>query len=292
MPRNLLLSAVFLCALWASAAAGDEEALLEALFVESGMDHQVSQLGNLIRTDFDEAIAAGIANEALPPGLVPKVRDALKLVFAPEPIKATLVAEWQRTLDGEDLQAVLDWLRSPIGRECTRLEAAASSPLGYLDMQQFATDLVHAPPSRERTAILREIDAVTKMTETTVEVAMNTQLAVVAAITDKLPRDQGTAYDQVAALIERDRPRVEVAAREETLVSLLFTYRSLSDDELRRLLAFARSAPGARYYEASAAGLGKAILDGTYAMGEVIAASLGTCEQGRGTDAAGECAVR
>jgi len=271
MRLKILLLVVVFFVLPATAIAQDsKEALLQDLYGKSGLEKQIVQLPMVIQVGFDQAVAGNDRLKAMPRNVIGEIRASIRTVFAPENIKRTILDECREKLDVDDLKKVMAWLDSPTGRKFTQLEEAASTPEKYSEMQQFAQTLQESPPLPKRLGIIRRLDDAVKATETSVEVAMNTQLAITIAIAASLPKEQQPTYDYLAAAVEQTRPQIEPAMRAQTIVSLLYTYSSVTDAELGRYIDFASSPTGGSYQEAAVSGLKKALLGGCYEWGESI----------------------
>ena len=255
-------------------AQDNKEALVQELYRKSGLENQVVQIPALMQLGFDQASAADDQLGAMPRSVQLQIREAFKYAYAPDTIKATITAECREGLSASDVKKVLAWLNSALGQQCTRLEEAATDPKKYQEIQKFASQLSASPPSQDRIKIIQQLDAAVKATDTSVEVAMNMQLAVAIAIVASMPVEQQPARDQLTASIEQSRPQLEYALRNQTLVSMLYTYQSLTDQELNRYIAFASSPSGTNYHTVVSAGMQKALLQGGYKLGESIAEIL------------------
>ncbi|WP_319521701.1 DUF2059 domain-containing protein [uncultured Desulfosarcina sp.] len=269
--KILQLAIVFLVLPLTTTAQDSKEALLQDLYGKSGLEEQIVQLPMVIQVGFDQVAATDDRLKAIPRIVIGEIRASIETVFAPENIKRAILGECREKLSIDDLKKVLAWLDSPLGRKFTQLEEAASTPEKYTEMQQFAQTLQKSPPLPERLEIIGRLDDAVKATETSVEVAMNTQLAITIAIVASLPKEQQPAYDNLAAVVEQTRPQIEGAMRAQTIVSLLYTYRNVTETELDQYIEFASSPTGKNYHDAAVSGLKKALLEGSYSWGETIA---------------------
>jgi len=272
--KTLLWAIVFFVLPGAAMAQDNKETLIKKLYGKSGMEKQIEQMPMLMQVVFEQAVASDDRLKAMPRSVIDEARSSIKTVFASENIKNTILGECRETLSHDDLKKVLYWLESPIGRQFTQLEEVASTPEKYIEMQQFASQLQKSPPEPERVKILQQLDSAVKATETSVEVAMNTQLAVAIAITASLPKEQQPTYDKLVAAIEQNRPQIENAARIQTLVFALYTYGGVTYADLGQYIAFASSPAGTNYHNAIISGLKKALLEGAFKWGESIADSI------------------
>ena len=274
-----LLPAVALCLIPLAGMAEDTKAtLIDQLYRQSGMERQMEQLPMIIQVAFDQAAADHTHFRKLPRSVVAEMRGAVTAAYDPEIIKRAIMDECHETLSIEDLNQVLGWLRSPLGRRITRLEESAASPESFLALQRYAVEVQQTPPPPERLAVVQQLDAAVKVTETGVEIAMNTQLAVAMAVLASLPVEQQPTPANLAAALEQQRAQIQNLVRNQTLISLLYTYRGITDDEILEYIAFASSSAGVRYHDASIAGFKSALLEGGYKWGESIGEILNHSE--------------
>ena len=252
-------------------AQNQNDALIQALYVKSGLEKQVEQVPLLIRAGLDQEVLENDRIKRMPRKAIAAISGALQEAFAPDSLKKTILGEVRENLTIEDVTKVLEWLDSPIGRKCTQLEEAASTPEALVEIQQYAAQLQNSTPTADRLRILRKLDSALKATETNVEIAINIQLGVAAAIIALLPLEQQRPLADIPAEIEKNRPHIEAVMRQQTLVFLLYAYRSITNAELERYIEFATSPTGSKYHVVAISGLKKALLDGSIKWGEAIA---------------------
>ena len=244
---------------------------IQSLYVKSGIDKQVRQLPLLIRASVVQALEQDDRIKELPRHTKSAIIGSVQQGFSPERIKKTIIKEVKASMTVKDLDTVLKWLNSPFGKKLTRLEEAASTPETLSEIKKFAARLKQAPPAAKRLDILRRLDAAVKATETNVEIAMNTQLAVALAVVKSLPDEQQESFEDIAAQLKKNRPQIEAVMKSQTIVFALYTYQSLTDKELESYIRFATSPAGVKYHEATISGFKKALLDGSLKWGESIA---------------------
>ena len=240
------------------------------LYVKSGMQKQVEQLPSVIQALFDQSVPEDDQARKLPKEILSAMRASVPKAFAPERLKETILAELTGKLTAQDIKDTLQWLDSPIGRKCTKLEEAASTPEAEAEMQQYAARLHDSPPTAERLKVLRELDSAAKVTGNAVEMAIQTQVAVALAVNATLPVEQQKPLEDVYSEIEKTGPAIEASVRSQTLISQLWTYRSLTEAEIQLYTEFAKSPAGSKYNSAAMAALDKANLQGAAKWGELI----------------------
>ncbi len=268
--RTILLT-MFLLMLPVIAHAQNQNDLIQSLYLKSGIDKQVRQLPLLIQASVKQAFEQDDRIKDLPRHTKSAISGSVQEAFSAERFKKIIIKEVKTSMTVKDLDNVLKWLDSPLGKKCTRLEDAASTPETLSEVKKFAARLKQAPPAANRLDILRRLDSAVKATETNVEIAMNTQLAVAFAVVKSLPIEQQGPLKDIAAQLEKNRPQIEAAMKSQTLLFALYTYHGLTNGELETYIRFATSPAGVKYHGATISGFKKALLNGSIKWGESIA---------------------
>lgn len=271
MRLKALLCASILCLLpLAAGAQGSDDALVRELYVKSGMEKQLRELPLVIEATLEREAMEDDDIKKLPSNVRSAIQTSAKKAFSAESMQKIILPELREKLTGGDIRKVLEWLDSPLGKKCTQLEEAASTPEAVAEMDQYAQQVSKKPPSAERLYVLRQLDSATKVTESAVEMAINTQIAVTVAIMATLPRENQRSFDDIVKEIEKHRSEVEAQVRSETLLSLLYTYRSLTEAEIQRYTQFSASPAGEKFNTVSIAAFKKAFLESSIRWGKAI----------------------
>jgi hypothetical protein len=254
----------------AASAQSQKDALVQELYVKSGMEKQLAQIPAIIQADFDQAALKDSHLQDLPKNLVSAIRDLIPEAFTSENLKKTMLAELGDKLTVQDLKQVLKWLDSPLGKKCTRLEEAATTPEVLAELEQYAAQIKNSPPSARRLELITKLDAATKATENNVQIAINNQIAVALALNATYPLEQQQPPDFFAREMKKIAPQIEAALRKETLLSLLYTYRTLTDAETKKYIEFLRSPAGSKYTSVSTVAIKKAHFNGSIKWGKAV----------------------
>ncbi len=255
-------------------AQNQNEALVRELYAKSGMEKQLEQVPLMIQAGFDQAALEDDHIRQLPGNLISTMKALAKDAFAARGLRETMLSELKEKLTVQDLKEVLRWLNSPMGKKCTRLEEAASTPETLSAMQQYAAGLQNSPPTAERLNVLRQLDSAVRATESSVEIAIGSQVAVASAIISTFPVEQQRPVADIARELEKERPQIEAAARMQTLLSLLYTYRSLTEAEVQEYIAFTTSPAGSKYHAVAIAAFKKALFVGSAKWGKAIGKAI------------------
>lgn len=247
---------------------------IRELFVKSGLEKQLEQVPLVIQATFEQASQADKNIQKLPSNISSIMKVSIRDAFKPTSLKEAMLTAIKAKLATQDIKEVLVWLDSPLGKKCTQLEEGASTPEAMVKMQKYAAQLQNSPPTTERLNIIRKLDSAVKGTEGGVELAINSQIAVAMATISTLPPEQRRSLESISREFEKNRPQLEAMVRSQVLLSFLYTYRSLTDDEIQQYLDFAASPAGARFISVTEEALKKAFLAGSVRWGKSIGEAI------------------
>ncbi len=271
-----LISALLLPAIAAGQVPDARQ--LDRLYLKSGLADLVEQIPAGVQAGFAQAFGQD-ASGHLSPQQHKIILSRIPMAYAPEDMRPGIIEVLAARLTAADVETVLVWLDSPLGRKCTALESAAAAPEALAAMQGFAEELQQSPPAPERVALLGELAEAVKAAENAVEVVMNTQLAVAAGMSAMLPREQQKPLEVIRNQLEQYRPQITAAMQNQTVLAFLYTYRSLSEDEIRQYLQFAKSEEGERYHAAASDGIEQVLTAGALKLGVMISEIIQATEQ-------------
>jgi len=268
-PIFLCYVAVFICLFPAITSADDyKDDLLNELYEKSGLEVQVKHFPELIMSGFDMAIKQQAANnQTLPVDNVNKIKELISDYYAPDIMKNAVLKSFEENLSIEIIQAVLNWLNSNLGGKCTLLEEKASTPEAFVAMQQYAQNLQNSPPSGQRIEIIKKFDESVRATESSVNIAMNTQFGIRTAVASIFQPVSKEMLTKIAEGVDKNRQQIKSAVQPVVMVSLLYTYQSLSDNELGEYIDFAASESGKKYHDVTVETMQAAFRDASFNFG-------------------------
>jgi Uncharacterized protein conserved in bacteria (DUF2059) len=274
MRSKICLWAIFLSLLPIISYAQNQNSPIQELYIKSGLEVQLGQIPASIQAKFDQSIEEQGGAQKLPKAVLSDMKASIAVAFAPEGLKEVILAELSEKLTAQDIKEALNWFDSPVGRKCTKLEEAASAPEAQKEIVQYAARLKDSPPSAERLKAVRGLDSAVKATESAVDIAINSQVAIAMAVIATFPVERQRSLEDVSREAEKARPVLESAVRSYVLVSQLYTYESLSEAEIERYTEFAKSPVGLKFGSTFTTALKKALLRGAVKWGRLIGESI------------------
>jgi hypothetical protein len=222
------------------ASAPERPALVNEVLELSGLREKMAQLPNLVYGQLrtQPAPPDASAGEA--------VARALKDSFQGDRLYSALADRVARRFDPSRGATVAAILRTDLSRRMARLEVEASRPEMLATMMAFAARImISERPAPTRVDLVRRLDIATGATTMTLAIDVAARQGVTRVVDVVLPpaqrRNPPATLDRSLSGLS---PDATASARTATEVALLFTYRSVSDDDLARYVAFAESEDG------------------------------------------------
>jgi hypothetical protein len=137
----------------------------------------------------------------------------------------------------ETLTNLVNWCNSPLGRKVTTAEIQASGPDRAAKINQYRSVMKINPPSNRRLELLRSMQFDARTVEYSIKgitAFMKGIRSVAVVFANKLPPLPANYETQLQA-------RLTPALTEAGMLSALYTYRSITDDELFAYSKFIKS---------------------------------------------------
>jgi hypothetical protein len=247
---------VLVCAIVVIGAAGAAVAerpravppLVDEMLKLSGVTRQLAQLPDAIIEGFGQRAAQLDARTA------ETQRKILRESYRPDALYPILVAAVTERYDERQARAVVQAFQTPLFRRLQALEEVAVGPDAAARIRAFSERLVDNRPSVERHVLIRRLD--TAMGATSV------QLEMMGATIQGLSSSMGAGApnrEQVRGIMAGVQEQGVVPMKNHVLLSLLFAYQTVGDDELRDYLAFWESSAGRWFVTTVSTGLVQAV---------------------------------
>jgi len=240
--------------------------LVDELIELAGIKYQLEQ----ITVQIKEGVSQGARDSGGYKTEVGKLNDTIDDLFNAEKVSRDIAFSLYKGMSQNEIQQVLHWLTSPLGQRITQLENEASSSSSYEHMLAIAPELQSRYRGTKRLQMLNELDHSIQATQATVELALNTQLAIAVSVLSLQENADSPEYEDIRAYIEKHRPQVLAHANYQIVTSFMYTYMSLTEDELSEYIEFARSEGGAKYHAIYINSLSRVLVSSFRAISEYI----------------------
>jgi len=254
----------------AEVAAVPAEDLAPVPSLEAGIAEHMRDMTLAIRRGFDQATNQDDRIQQVSKDFYTTVKEIVGESFAAERLDAVVERHMEAQLDQAEMGQIIDWLNSPLGRECSDLFRTSLMSEYPAELQAFLTAVQKSPPQSSRLALMRELAHATKAIETRLEIAVATQLVTTTVVDATLPSLQQRKFSEIFDAVEKDRPLLEPKAEHRITYFLLYRCRSLSDAELEQYIASVRSGIGAQYYRSLYTSIKLALMDASISFGSAM----------------------
>jgi hypothetical protein len=197
-----------------------------------------------IREMFARDVAAALSAEQLAAVTAAAERGFRIDVFEPPALNALA-----QNLDSATVAKAHAFLISDLGRRMVAADVAAAS-LGEATIDKVMSGEISAPTTPKRDALFEKLERATRSTESTVQVflSMGQAVAVGTAIGSGL--DQKSVAERAEKSGEASRAELQTNMRVPMRRFLAYSYRDMSDSDLKHLLSFLESPAGVHYVTA------------------------------------------
>jgi hypothetical protein len=254
--------------LYAAQSAVDIETAAK-IYQDAAIREQVrASLGSMpahIRQLFSADTAAKLSDEQLN-----AVTAAAKRGFRIDVFEAPALSALAANLDPPTVKKVDAFLESDLGRRMVAADTATAT-LEEPEIDKIMNGEISAPSTPQRDALFDKLERASHSTESTVQIFLSMGQAVAIGTAVGSGRDKASVTESARKSGESTRTELEQSMREPLRHYLAYSYRDLSDADLKHLLTFLESPPGKRYVSAYIASLGA----GFDAMGRRCGEQLG-----------------
>ena len=251
--RSFLLT-IILCVLPPITPAAEADDDIDLLLRLAGVTDQVNRFPQLIKDGMRQAqLDEALISQRNFSAMLLRTDDTI----VPDEILAEVRYALQQALSQEDIERLLAWYRSDLGREITALEARAGTPEAVAQMEGMAFELLE---ESERVEFAQRIDRIVGATELTVNIQEYTGVAVFSAITLALRPD--SAYEEIGRFRQQMadmRPMFREPAERMVIASFVYTYQPLDAAELEKFETFLRRVETMRFNRTVVEGLGRGL---------------------------------
>ncbi len=163
--------------------------------------------------------------------------------FAAEPILAKTESELVAHYDPAHAAAILAWYASPLGKRVRTASEAVNTVVGQSELAAYAEGLQADPPSQQRLTLVAELDAATESTAQLTELVIQMSRSLTAGMARVMAPDDPAASSVADDELESMRQQLGPMMRNQIFVTLLFTLRNFTDEDVAAYLAFSGSEP-------------------------------------------------
>jgi hypothetical protein len=224
--------------------AAARDAQVDEILELSGFTRQLRRMPEEIQARIREQRAASPR-----PDVHDRIAETYARVLTTEALENRVRAVFVERFDVGHALAYLEWARGSVSRRLNAAEAEAASPAGRAQLARYAATLQKVPPPVRRAGLIRQVVEVTGVVDVSLDVLFAMARATARAIDAAQPPGKKMKPGQLEAQISAARQKAWEPMRVNAVVTLLFTYRSLPDEDLEAYAAFYATPSGQWYVD-------------------------------------------
>lgn len=240
--RLLIIGAIFVFGYPVLAVSASEDQIVGELMELSGLKQQIPHLPNEYMSIVDQLLV-GLERKRHP---VPKsvrrhIRQSFVDALAPEYLESEIRSRLLDGLSQDTTVAAVNWLRSDVGKKITAAELNLRSAETPLQLATFLLQLRLERPAPERLQLARRIEEINQGSEMATEAWEAIATSVARAL------DCGCGTNNLQNLEESltsMRGSLKGMFHQGRIFEILFTYRTLTDEELKQYAEFLETPAG------------------------------------------------
>lgn len=245
LSRQLALILVLVLGIPNIAICGPDEEIINELIDLSGLKQQIPRLPNEYMTLVDQVLVGLERRHPMPKNVRHELRQSFVDALSSERLESKIRSRLVDTLSQDASIAMVDWLRSDLGKKITAAEVSVgSSPERSVQLATFMLRLQLERPTPERLQLVRRIEDIAQGSE----MATESWEAIVGAIASALEGgfrgknlERKEKLDEYMASI---RGSIKGMFQQGQIFQALFTYQTLTDEELKQYAEFLETPAG------------------------------------------------
>ncbi|WP_166257026.1 DUF2059 domain-containing protein [Marinobacter salicampi] len=236
-----------------------------------------SALGTVI-DQYPQMLTEGISQGLQQTGnLDPLVKGAITgmvgQAFSSDKIRTRVVGDLSSNLSDSTLKTVDSWYQSGLGQKVTEAETKAALPSAWREIEQQGPKLIEQYKGSERAELFSSFDRASRATDS----AVDTAIAIQTAFGTAMAAFNGGVVDvdAIRNRVESQRTMLRGIVEQQVYAGYLYTYKDLSDQQMRSYIQFMESEDGSRFNEVVTGSVQRAIIEPIESVGAGIARLFG-----------------
>jgi hypothetical protein len=252
-------------------AEDKKDRLIDELYIESGFEAQIKNQPEAFKLNLDEQTSLIDKSQDLIKEYFENANSMLYKSFDSSVLEVGIKSDLKKQLSIKEINYILDFLKTPLGIKATKLEVRTSSSESIIDFKNYLMNLSVNPVPESRIPQLKKFEELVHTLDFTTEMTINTQLAMTAAITYSFSAENTLNLTEVKKKLDQSKPQIKSALQPIIIPFLHFTYKDLSDNELKQYIIFYEHNTSQHFIKVVSNSYLKAITRGTFNFGESIA---------------------
>ena len=247
--------------------SGEEQGLIHDVLDLSGAKKQMENYADMLSIMLPQ-FRSGMSDRKQNNDIFLLLRDSYQINKLYPPVVSTFSARFNKKY----MLAVIFWLQSALGRKITDLELSANLPEMVNKSAAFGEEYDRMEDGRKER--IRNIEKALRATELNIDIIAVSLFEMLKGMQVRMQGSGKMDSEQIDNLIGKVRGAPREQLTRDLLVSLAFTYRSLTDEELDEVIRFYRSPEGQWFNDTNIEAIISAIGKASREVGEKMGSSL------------------
>lgn len=247
----------------------EEQGLIHDALELSGAKKQMENYADILSNTLPQ-FQSGMSDRKQKNDVLLFLRDSYRINKIYPQVADTFSARFNKKY----ILSVIQWLKSPVGKKSTSLELAANLSEMMKESVDFRDEYDRLQEGRKQR--IRKMEEAVRATELNVDIVAVSLFEMLKGMQVRMQGSGKMSSEEIDALVGNVRgiPREQLTM--DLLVSLAFTYRSLTDEELDEVIRFYWSPEGRWFNDTSIEAVSSAIGKAAREVGEKMGSALHT----------------
>ncbi len=235
---------------------------------ESGLKGQVEQFPGMVKSGLAQAREQGHPiSESVYQNLLSSIDGAV----VPEDIMAEVRGTLLKALQPQEAQQLLAWYQSPLGKEVTQAEVAATTPQAYQQMMNQIDTLMQ---DKNRVQFARIMDELVGGTDMAVHLQEYMRIAVYSAVMAANHPGAPLDIEPFKAQMEAASGQMRAETEKFIILSTVYAYRNISLSKLEQYETYLMSPLAREFHKVVGRGLSQGLEVAVSKLANALVTSL------------------
>jgi len=176
--------------------------------------------------------------------------------FSAEDLLKRIRDEIKKNVSESETKNLFIWYESDLGKKITKAEEKASTAEAFKEMCNNAETLLK---EKKRVELAQKMDESLNISDTMVQLQIKTAAAVFIAISIAMEPDKKVNLKAFKENLKIRKPQMIKKTKEMSILSLVYSYRNISIDSLKKYIEFVENPKTKNFNDAAMSGIKKAL---------------------------------
>lgn len=215
------------------------------------------------------SVVQAMTTQGVPPDIIAMAKDISDESFSAASLQSRIREALMTGLSDDDVKTILSWRKTALGDLINDAENQHSSPTYSQDLNAYSVSNELYSVSDKRRLMVTELYSSMSAIEQSVEMIVNANyaMALATAIANGNDTPDEKTMREVYDTIAESRDQIMIGVRGRMLVTGLYVYRTISDDDLASYMDFNMTEAGIRYNQILFTTVDRWLFDSTKSFG-------------------------